>query len=120
MRRFALAQMVVIVMWFVMADEGKHAIGVSLKAAGVNGQPALCSNGQPALCRDLWQHMVCELSMSDGSIVEFGVEYDFRASSRDVLKSYHKVDVLPWGLAVKVWANHDAEGVRIGQCHLKL
>ncbi len=55
MRRFALAQMVVRVMWFVVADEGKHAIGVSLKAAGVNGQPALCNNGQAGLCRDLWQ-----------------------------------------------------------------
>ncbi len=120
MWRLALAQMVVIVDCFVMAEKGKQAVAVSLKPAPVAGnhQHPRCrqtywgernSQAKPAICKDLWQHMVCKLSMSDGSVVEFDVEFDFCGTSRDVLKSRGKVDVLPWGLAVKVRMNHPAQ-----------
>ena len=125
MWRLALVQMVVIVDCFVMAKTGEEAVAVSLKPARVAGnhQHPRCrqtyweernSQAKPAICKQSWQHMVCKLSMSDGSVVEFDVKFDFCETSRDVLKSHGNVDVLPWGLAVKVRRDHpekDPNGV---------
>ncbi len=94
------------------AGMSKDATGVSLKPAGFdcNHNFLRClNNGKPTLYRDFWHQMVCKLFLSDGFIVDFGVEYDCLASSRDALKSYRKVDVLPWHLALKVSKDHKQE-----------